>query len=214
MIFLAEDRPGAHGLRVDTLDEEERDFAELDRFHFDELLDIDLLVQTQLSFFVDFSQRAIHRRLSLVDFSFGKVKFVDFAPCVVVHHEEEAVKCFIENERAVRRNLLLVEPILFENLVKLADERLEIAPMLEHAQRELLKVSVVDVGLRVRAVLVDVEPATLVDALHDARELLLLLGQVYKEAHDKLVDFLRWDLRRIFGRVLVLLGLQLAGHLD
>ena len=78
--------------------------------------------------------------------------------------------------------------------------------MLENALSKLLEVRVVDVGLGVGAILVDIEPAALVDGLEDAREALLLLGQVDQEANDQFVDLFGRDLRGVLRRVVLLLG--------
>ena len=59
MILLAKNRSRSHRLRIDTLNEEKRHLAKLDRLHLDELLNVDLLVQSQLSLLVDLSQGAV-----------------------------------------------------------------------------------------------------------------------------------------------------------
>ena len=78
--------------------------------------------------------------------------------------------------------------------------------MLEDALSKLLEVRVVDVWLGVGAILVDIEPAALVDGLEDAREALLLLGQVDQEANDQFVDLFGRDLRGVLRWIVLLLG--------
>ena len=65
--------------------------------------------------------------------------------------------------------------------------------MPEDALSKLLEVGVVDIRLGV-TILVHVEPAAFMDGLEDAWELFLLLGQVYQETNDELVDFFCRDL--------------------
>ena len=89
MIFLTQDWPWSDRIWIDTLDEEERNFAKLDSFNLDELLYIYLLVQTQLSLLVDLSERAIDRSLSLVDLTLWEVQLVcNSIPRVVIDHEK------------------------------------------------------------------------------------------------------------------------------
>ena len=62
--------------------------------------------------------------------------------------------------------------------------RLQVAPMLKYTLGKLSKVRVVDLWLRICAVLIDIEPAAFVDALENAREALLLFGQIDQKTDD------------------------------
>ena len=66
--------------------------------------------------------------------------------------------------------------------------------MPENALGKLLEVIVVDFGLGA-AVLVNVEPAALVDGFEDAWELFFFLWQVDQKANDELVDSFGGDFR-------------------
>ena len=69
-------------------------------------------------------------------------------------------------------------------MVKLSDVWLQVAPMLKNTLGKLSKVCVVDLWLRICAVLIDIEPAALMDGLENAREALLLLRQIDQKTDD------------------------------
>ena len=81
---------GLDRILKDTLHKEESHQPVFDCLHFDEGVDVELVVQPELSLLINFSQGAVFGCLPLVHLALREVKFADDSvPWVVVHHEEE-----------------------------------------------------------------------------------------------------------------------------
>ena len=114
MVFFAKDRFRANGVRVDPFNEEQSDLTVSYSLNLHELFDIDLLVQAQLCFFINLSQRAVYTGFTLINFSLRKIELAhDTISWVMIDDEEEAVEGAVEDQGAIRRNLRLVKAIVF-----------------------------------------------------------------------------------------------------
>lgn len=99
-------------VHLNSFNEKQSDHSIPNSFNLNKLIFSNWFSEVQLRFFLDFSERTIHRFFVLIDFTFGEIQFFHyFITWIVVNNKQNMVKFPVENQSAEGWDLWFVHPV-------------------------------------------------------------------------------------------------------